>query len=704
MLHPCKRLAFLALALGILAAAQAQEAKPVVPEKVDPPSAEGQRVSLPFLKEVPISVILGEIQNQTGIKIAPYGKAGSGKAALAGENMTVEEALTRLAQPNNMVWRKTPAGYELWDKESYEKELLPKLREQKVFVPVHISGEYLFEAIKQSNILTKDIGNITLDKRTNQVVVSDLPQKLALIQDMVNLLDVPQYTRVFYIRYADIEEVAKKIEQFKSEPGTIEVDPLAHLIIVRDVLANIQRMESLIEVLDIRQPRRVYNLNSVGIEEDEIKALEENLKLLVTQDAYYYIDPMRGQLILEDTLEVHEDVEKFLRVFDQPIKQVLIQAELLDVKQTDSLNFGTEMSFSGNLDWAIRDGLLDNFTDSGSGQAGSRFGFIDYREEFPLGTSGAGGLTVKFLTRNVKAQLTAALTDTHTRTLLKPRLLVKNREKATVHSGAQNPIVNQTTQYSNTTTGNYNYSQQYVSSGLTVEIEPTISATDLIEISLSIENSDADTVSLQAGIDANGNPVSLTGVKKVEDTVSTVLIIPNGETRVISGILTRGATESKSGVPFLVNIPWIGPLLFGKQENSDDTRNLLFFITPTIVHETGSGELIAVDFDEFERPMSNQPLSGIFGTQREESTADTLTDTAPEGAMQPEPALGRRFDAPLPERSKAPTGQAIAPMPETSTEAAAPRDNSVEGLRRFLQEGGGQVPEALQVPAPESNE
>ena len=649
--------------------------------------------SVLYTKPTPISILIDDVKDQTGVKIVLCGKASALKIPYSGSDLTAEAFLNSISGANKLRWRKVPDGYELWDEESYNNEVTPTLVQQKVFVPVYVSAKYLYEAIKGSNVLTPKVGNVAVDERTNKVMVSDLPEKLALVQDIVNLLDEPQFTRVFYVRYAVIKDVVEKIKQFKSEAGTIEFDEIAHLIIVRDIMANIQRMETMIDLLDVRQIGRVYNLNSVGLGAKDLDKLQKNLELLVTKSAFMMIDDARGLLILRDTPEVHEDVVKFLQVFDRPIDQVRIEAELLDVDQSSVFSYGMEYAVSGDLPSAVADGLIPNFGDKGT-VPGNPFGFVNYKNEFPLGTAGNGGLSVSYLSSRIKAQLSAAMSDVNTLIVSQPRVIVKNREKVTLNDTKSVPIA----QINLMPSGYYGTGGTATSSavgtmdavgGLKIEIEPTIAPTGLVEMTVFIENSTVEPVTLQSGLAGQ----TVQGVNRATDSIDTVLIIPDGETRVISGLIHRSQGDTKSGVPYLMKIPVVGPFLFGKTDKKERVRNLLFFVTPTILREQPKGKLIAYEFDQMATTnkweSSEIPVApGAVPGWGESGAVEDLTTTA----TQRHP----RFYAPTPDefRNKLEEGKTTITLPIPLPLGKV--DNSPEGLAGALRAGGGALPDFAQ--------
>ncbi len=756
--------------------------KPAFPQKISEPSAPGAPGLKPAgegkdgegeagasgasgLVELPpaslaFDMILSEIKDQTGITVATHGKMPD-KVSAGGEGMTIETALNKICGPNKLQWTKSDdgTGYDLWDEQTYREEYQSQKTEQKIFTPQHIDAEFFSEAVTKANLLTKNVGSIQTDKRTNQVIVIDMPGVLARVQALLDLLDVALVTRVFYIKYANIEELVKKLEEYKSEPGTIEVDEKLRLVIVKDVLANIQRMESVVELLDKRQPRKVYNLNSVDINGDEISMLEEQLKALASKDAYYLIDEKRGLLILEDSEEVHEEVEKFLKVFNRTVDQVLVQIELLDVSQNHSLTYGTEMGYNYK-------GVFASPTPTGTGtasasslvqSAASAASTLIERElsnKFSAGS--ADGLTLSYaglhLGGLVTAQLEAALSDNNTRVLMRPRLLIKNNEEARIDSTVENPIASTSygynSGYNNNTDGNNNSSnynpyyggggiqQSTVPSGLEITLMPSISPTGLIEMEISISNSDATPVEINAGAGTNN---TVTSYRRTKDEVETVLIIPDGETRVISGINRQSKSGGETGIPILVKIPWLGPLLFGSKTDESKKQDLMFFITPTIVREMAGGGIVALEFDaastqENADPANSRSLDeaqadaaagtgdeaeaevvpvprGVEGEPMAEegrpgvSESEDTSITLPSQELKPDGVIERRFSAPLPQErdlKKSPTPQpgeeeqaAVAPTPSEALLDGAgllakEKDANTEaGVRKAL---GGAVP------------
>jgi hypothetical protein len=273
------------------------------------------KLDLPFVNPTALGIVLSEIEDQAGIEVTTHGKMPE-KVSVMGGGITVETALEKICDACNLKWTRSEEGkgYELWNEQTYREEYLMPQTEQKIYTPLHADAEFFAEAVTKANLLTKGVGTILTDKRTNQVVVIDLPGVQARVQALFDLLDGAQVTRVFHIKNANIGELARKLEEYKSESGTLEVDEKLRLVSVKDTLTNIKRMESAVESLDKGLPRKVYSLNKQDLNEDGIARIEKQLQALTTKGAYYLIDEKRGLLILEDSEEVHKAVEKSLKI------------------------------------------------------------------------------------------------------------------------------------------------------------------------------------------------------------------------------------------------------------------------------------------------------------------------------------------------------------------------------------------------------
>ena len=140
-------------------------------------------------------------------------------------------------------------------------------------------------------------------------------------------------------------------KNYKSAPGTIEVDPKTHQIIVTDTFQNIKRMEMLVEVLDVGPEMRVYNLNNIGFKGEDVdklsKAIEqdpESADALMNRGIAHMVQG-RGESALDDLNRALSMAEDPARAYAN-IGTVYLRLEMYEIIITKLREFGYEGSIA----------------------------------------------------------------------------------------------------------------------------------------------------------------------------------------------------------------------------------------------------------------------------------------------------------------------------------------------------------------------
>jgi type II secretory pathway component GspD/PulD (secretin) len=552
-----------------------------------PPPAEGQPKRKSAARQlIDVAVSDGKIETAIlqinsqlqGTKVSHFGKIAEQRVTVIAEQATVQEVLGQIANPKGWVWWEDDDGnFGIGDKEYYERVILVGQMIQKVFRPNNVKASELDRAVK--GLLTPQLGSSVADDRTNKLIVNDLPPALERIERFIREIDVQLIVRVFYIRRAKVEDIAKKLEQYKSGPGTIELDVKTRQIIVTDLLANIKKMELLVDILDVGPEIVQYDINNIGIEGEDLEGLQKIIDSIRTsKELLFEVNAKQGVMILEDVPEVHERVEQILAEFDKPVRQVLLQSEIVSTGFTREFSFGlTQSAWADDLLGAFNQNALGSGFLGATGAAGGAR-FTDLGDIFPNVSQTGSTVTGNYMSQTVMLQYQAVYSNSSTRTLLQPRLLVKNQSKSTIFVGEEVPYLNTFFDDDNNSSSNRSTSQSTVQSGLKFEVTPSISNSFLVELELKIENDTA----IPQDIEDRGEVVRVVG--RDRQNVESVLQIPSGQTRVLGGLITNKDSDGNAGYPFLVDIPYIGSI-FGLKSSNREASNLLIFITPTIVED-----------------------------------------------------------------------------------------------------------------------
>lgn len=598
-------------ALPVFTAAEIREepAEDVSGAEPSPPPEFGESVpeSAPtvrfVIREQPITMALPTVEEDLGARLIPRGAAAEQVIPeFVVRDLTLDELLAKIHNELGWQWYRDdtmpPGTYELYTDEDFRAMVLPNLVIEKSFYLENISSTTAAEFVSE---ILSEVGSVADIPRTNEIIVTDLPQYVEAVERLLAQVDVKLYMRVFHIRNADVLDVADAIERFRSPEGSIQVDERTHRIIVEDLFQNIRRMDLLIEQLDVGTVLETYHLNYMS--EDDISDLEAALEAVVSPDALLEVNLRTGMIILDDIPEVHERAAELIRAYDEPTRQILLQADVIQVRTTSNLAVETQFNLSGDLFSARADSVPGTGNVPISGRTGAditdNLGFLDVRDEFPAFALDSGGLRFEYLSSHFRALLATSLTRGDAQLLLSPRIQVKDKEPAVIDVGGEVPFVT-TTINDNFGSGTRTFTQQAVREGLLLEVTPFIGNNGYVELQVRIENNDAEVQSRNV-IDG-----TIDVVERRTQQIETSLIIPDGGTRVIAGLLTSSTTESRQGPPFLSTLPYVG-WLFGKTTKDDLRDNLMIFLTPTILIES------ATDYQW--RPLYDElPVSARYAT------------------------------------------------------------------------------------------
>ena len=255
--------------------------------------------------------------------------------------------------------------------------------------------------------------------------------------------------------------------------------------------------------------------------------------------------PKRRILVVEDLPPFLERVTAVLREVDAPPKQILIEAQILEITLDSNQTYG--------VDWRIPFRLRDG---DGSGQIG----------QSGLTPAGIAGFFFEYVTPDLEVFLNALRAKGRVRTLSTPKLLVLENEEAEV-------IIGDRTGFKVTTTINQvtTESIQFIESGVILKIGASIDRDNRVLLDVHPEVSTA-TVN-------NGIP-SLTTTE-----VTTRMRARDGQGIFIGGLIRTNDVQSRSGIPVLSDLPLIGAA-FSRTEERAITTETIVLITPHLVDDT----------------------------------------------------------------------------------------------------------------------
>jgi type IV pilus assembly protein PilQ len=307
------------------------------------------------------------------------------------------------------------------------------------------------------------------------------------------------------------------------------------------------------------------------------KDVVPTLKKFISQRGDVVADDRTNALIISDIPAALPQIDRIIQQMDRKTQEVEIEARVVAATRAFARDIGTQLGFGwGNGPSAVGgvqgvgttptavSGLTPQYIITGTGSATSG-------TQIPLFSNlGATGPTsgLQFLNATNNMRIDFLLTMAESRGLLKvlsrPRVVTQNNIQAVVKQGVRVPIV--TTAQLNgppTTT--------YVDAFLRLTVTPQITSEGTIFLNVDVENTLPD-----FGTTVLGNPTLIT------QQATTQVLVTDGGTVVIGGVIQTQNSLSISQVPLLGDIPYLGNLFKHRTVKTSD-QELIFFITPRII-------------------------------------------------------------------------------------------------------------------------
>ncbi len=304
---------------------------------------------------------------------------------------------------------------------------------------------------------------------------------------------------------------------------------------------------------------------------------------LMSERGSVTVDARTNTLLLQDTAENLADIRRLVATLDIAIRQVLIEARIVIVSDDFSrelgARFGVNKAFNyDNKGTGIVGGgpyvTADNGAVLGTGnnqQVGFVMGNAVDRYMVNLPASNAAGkiaLTLLDSSYLVDLELSAAQAEGRGEVVSAPKVITANQKEATIEQGKEIPYLQSASSGAATIA--------FKKAVLSLKVTPQITPDDRIILDLTVTK---DSVG-QLVQTSSGNSVPSIDTR----TITTQVLVNDGQTVVLGGILETEKIDTTTKVPLLGDIPVLGHL-FKVTSKSDNKDELLVFVTPKILHE-----------------------------------------------------------------------------------------------------------------------
>ena len=464
---------------------------------------------------------------------------------------------------------------------------------------------------------------------SNTLVVTDYASNLRRIEQIVNTIDQPSLAtpEIIAVKRASAVELAQTINRLLQD-GTVaatgSADSSQRFVLLADARTNsllvrtenkekLDRVRDLVSKLDT-DTASLGNMHVVYLKNAEATKLAQTLRAVLSGDTsaaavssgapplpgspvsnvssgpsgggMIQADASTNALIITAPSNVYNNMRAVIDMLDVRRAQVFVEALIAEVKVGKEADFG--------IQWQAA--ATDNGVSVGGGTNFGTTGNI-----ITVGSSLAAGLPPGLDTglnigmvrdKNLGILARAMQTDANANILSTPNLMMLDNEEAKIIIGQNVPFI---TGSQNGTTANPNPFQtiERKDVGLTLKIKPQISEGGTVKMVIYQEVSSVQDLKNPAGV--------ITDKRSLDTTV----LVDNGQTLVLGGLIQNQVIQGEFKVPLLGDIPLLG-WLFRYETRKISKTNLMIFIRPTILRTAESSQGLTQDRYDYLRSQQEQ--------------------------------------------------------------------------------------------------
>ncbi|MHC4324424.1 MAG: secretin N-terminal domain-containing protein [Planctomycetota bacterium] len=429
-------------------------------------------------------------------------------------------------------------------------------------------GMFSSQLVDQQKIVGALYGQLTFEEVPGTkkiIVISKIPEAYDVIEELVMELDkaeMAEIPKVITLKYSDPEELSEILNAMFAEAGTS---------------ASLRRSDVGLSEYSMEEETQTTATDSAGQNQytppwsssGARRTVDEEMPISNVIGRIRFVPETRTKSILVlSPPEFMPEIEKLIAELDVPGKQVMVKAIIVQINHESMTSLGVQFAPYGSETFAF--GQYDENTIAVRNQ-------LEYMYE-------RGSFTFSAMA-DVTAMLDFLVTETRAKVLNQQTLWTEDNEEASFFKGDKVAFLGATTSSPDVGT---TQSIEFSRVGMTLAVRPSITPENSVDMIINILISQLTTE------EENGQPV------RTEMETRTNMIVADGQTVMLGGILFQEDRVVRKKVPLLGDVPIIGELLFAHNEVIAANNELIVFITPYVIDDPD--KVLPETRDQMERP------------------------------------------------------------------------------------------------------
>ncbi|MCK4425209.1 MAG: type II secretion system secretin GspD [Deltaproteobacteria bacterium] len=469
---------------------------------------------------------------------------------------------------------------------------------------------------------------IVAEPSSNAVLLVDTAENVAKLSKILALMDTDLFKdihwRFYTLEYTDVDDLSRDLDKiFKTkglymkpgiDPGGLQIMPLKSinsLLVVtkwEEVLDVVSHWVTQLDQEISKKGTRVYvyfvqngkaadiadllrqlyggkpserkGKKEVIVEREKKPAKQQAVPHTgeLAEEVEIIADEVNNAILIKATQRDYAILSGVLKEIDIVPRQVLIDVLIVEVFLDNELQYGVQWFLKAR---GIETGGGDMTADIGLNKPD--FGLA---EGGMLGSDLAGFSAALFSGEDLRALINLLASETEANIVSAPNILAVDNHESTIEVTRDEPTVSSS--QTSTETTSVTQTIQYRSVGVILKVTPLINESGLVTLEISQEVSNLLAHTKVEGINS---PVFQTR------KATTNLVVQDTHTVIIGGLMQTQQENVHTGIPILKNIPILG-YLFGSKGYTTKKTELLFAITPHVIHTKEQADALTREFSQ----------------------------------------------------------------------------------------------------------
>ena len=476
-------------------------------------------------------------------------------------------------------------------------------------------------AAKIRYLISKTAKLMTL-KENNTLVITDYPKNIETIKKVIKELDQPRKLTVdvVHIENTEAKKLQNKLDAINKtifnpkvlqEPVKILVDESLNSIILVGKASNVAKLKTILSKLD-QEANASNSVRIFSLKNSDAKAVAKSLNDIISKQKFKdpslkpnvsESDEINAIIAVGDPI-ILNGIKKIIDELDKEKYQVYVQANIIEINRNNAQSLGVKYGFNG-ASISSQGGLYTLSANFGGAAAVGLGDILSKMDSKDISTAFALNAAIDFLKTNGAAK-----------SVSNPSILCVNNKESTIYVGKTISVING--QVANSTGGvgtglTNSYKREDV--GLTLKVKPRVSSQE--KVTLDVEAVLENIIAIDQ---ASRQPITS------KQKVKTEAILRHGENIIIGGLVKTYKEKSKTKIPLLGDIPWIGEWLFSSTEEKVESDNLVVILTPYVIDKSEQLSKLQRELGELSK-MQEEYEKEIFEKIKEKKRIDAAKET-----------------------------------------------------------------------------